>query len=53
MTTLLIIIGSCFAASLGISFGRLQERAEWNKLIEEGKLPKPSNRNSYGKIPRS
>lgn len=48
MNTLLYIILTIFVLGLatGLTFGyrlgKYFERKDWNKLIEEGKLPKPN-----------
>lgn len=47
MTALLIIIGSCFAANIGFNVGKSVERAKWNKLTQEGKLPRLGSLWSY------
>lgn len=40
-----VIFGFLFIGlGLGIKLGKHLERVEWNKLIEEGKLPKPKTK---------
>lgn len=52
MITLLIIICSCFATSIGFNVGKYVEWSKWNKLIKECKLPKPGLQWSYRNVPR-
>lgn len=33
--------GFCLGIGFGGYIGKLQERKDWNKLIDEGKIPKP------------
>ena len=37
----LITVTSFIWTVIGFLIGKYQERRDWNKLIEEGKLPKP------------
>ena len=37
----LFIVPIVVTAFVSFYFGKSQERAEWKKLIEEGRLPKP------------
>lgn len=37
-------IGLIFGLGLGIFIGKYLERIEWNKLIDEGKIPKPNKK---------
>ena len=52
MISLIMLAGMCFAVSVGFTMGKVAERSAWNQLIKEGKLPKPSDRNTYGNVPR-
>lgn len=38
----LIILNSTFWFLLGIAIGMVKERKNWNKLIEQGKIPTPN-----------
>jgi ABC-type nitrate/sulfonate/bicarbonate transport system permease component len=38
-----LIIGSGLGFSIGIFLGKMLERSEWNKLIDDGKLPRPED----------
>lgn len=38
-----VIIGSGIGFSIGIFLGKMLERSEWNKLIEDGHLPAPKH----------
>lgn len=40
---LLTLVGLFFGLMCGYRIGRYQERKEWDKLIRDGKLPKPQN----------
>lgn len=41
METLLINLIALCLIGVGVGIGMLIERRQWNKLIEEGKLPRP------------
>lgn len=43
-----IVVMFIAVASVGVLIGRYIERFEWNKLIWEGKIPKPEKKKSFG-----
>lgn len=36
--------GTCFGVGIGITIGKYIERKAWNKLIDEGKIPRPNKK---------